>query len=75
MHRSFYFVLLSAAQWFYLGTIDDSFAQTSCRIMDPTGTPLNVRTARNGHVAGTLSNGTLVSVLDHASDRGGKPWV
>jgi Bacterial SH3 domain len=43
--------------------------------MDPTGTPLNVRTTPNGHVVGTLNNGIVVTVLDHASDRGGKAWV
>jgi hypothetical protein len=50
-------------------------AQTGCRVADPTGTPLNVRTMPNGQVAGTLNNGTLVSVLDHSSDSKGQPWV
>jgi hypothetical protein len=32
-------------------------AQSSCRVRDPTGTPLNVRTSPNGNAAGTLNNG------------------
>jgi hypothetical protein len=49
--------------------------QTGCRVNDPTGTPLNVRTTPNGNTVGTLNNGDLVSVLDRASDRKGKRWV
>jgi uncharacterized protein len=49
--------------------------QTSCRVTDPTGTPLNIRTTPNGQIVGTLNNGDLVSVLDRTSDRTGKSWV
>ena len=73
MHRSFHIALLIAVEWLCLGA--DSFGQTSCQVIDPTGTPLNVRTIPNGHIVGTLNNGTLVSVLDRAFDRGGKQWV
>ena len=52
-----------------------ALAQSRCRVMDPTGTPLNVRTAPNGRVLGALPNGILVSVIDHAVDANGKPWV
>jgi hypothetical protein len=65
-------VVITAAELFCVGATDFSFAQTSCRLTDPTGTPLNVRTTPNGHVVGTLNNGIEVSVLDHASDRSGK---
>jgi hypothetical protein len=68
-------VVITAAELFCVGATDFSFAQTSCRVTDPTGTPLNVRTTPNGHVVGTLNNGIEVSVLDHASDRSGKAWV
>lgn len=50
-------------------------AQSRCRVMDPTGTPLNVRTAPMGRVVATIENGYLVSILDQTRDRQGKPWV
>src|SRR5262245_35467657 len=43
--------------------------------MDPTGTPLNVRTTPNGNIVGTLSNGTLVNILDRPSNVRGRTWV
>jgi hypothetical protein len=46
-----------------------------CRIMDPTGTPLNARTGPHGTVLGTLSNGALVSIIDQTRDERGRPWV
>ena len=42
-----------------------------CRVSDPNP-PLNVRTTPNGSIVGTLSNGTLVTVLDYSPN---KPWV
>jgi hypothetical protein len=53
----------------------ESFAQGPCEIMDPTGTPLNVRASPNGHIVGTLQNGVQVSVLDRAVDRKKQAWV
>jgi hypothetical protein len=41
-------------------------AQSHCRVMDPTGTPLNLRTAPNGQILGNLANGIVVAVLDQA---------
>jgi uncharacterized protein len=49
-------------------------AQSACRVMDPTGTPLNVRTSPNGNAVGSLENGVQVVILDSAS-RNGKNWV
>ncbi len=46
-----------------------------CKVTDPTGTPLNVRSAPNGKVVGTLANGVLVSVTEYKDDANGKPWV
>jgi hypothetical protein len=43
--------------------------------MDPTGTPLNIRTAPSGAIVGTLPNGVLVAVRDNAADQNGKPWA
>lgn len=45
-----------------------------CRVMDPTGTPLNVRTSPDGNIVGTVSNGVRVIILDHTLRRG-KDWV
>jgi hypothetical protein len=42
--------------------------------MDPTGTPLNVRTSPNGNVIAALPNGMLVSVIDRAIDQRGRGW-
>ena len=53
----------------------NAMAQSRCRVMDPTGTPLNLRTAPNGQIVGALPNGLLVSVLDQAVDANGKPRV
>lgn len=50
-------------------------AQTRrCRVADPTGTPLNVRTVPNGAIIGTLSNGTTVTILDNSASQG-KAWA
>lgn len=51
------------------------WAQNRCRVLDPTGTPLNVRTAPNGVTIGTIANGVLVTVIDRTFDAAGKPWV
>jgi len=50
-------------------------AQPRCKVMDPTGTPLNLRAAPDGKIVGTLSNGALVSVVKEASGADGKPWA
>lgn len=46
-----------------------------CRVMDPTGTPLNVRTAPYGRIVDTLDNGMLVTTRDVTTDRSGRAWV
>ncbi len=46
-----------------------------CLIADPTGTPLNVRTAPYGKIIETVLNGTRVSVIDRTIDKTGKLWV
>jgi len=52
-----------------------SIAQERCRVMDPTGTPLNVRTGPNGAIVDSLSNGALVSITGRSVDSRGRPWV
>jgi hypothetical protein len=51
------------------------FAQQRCRVMDPTGTPLNVRDAPNGAIIGQLPNGLLVRRVARATDARGRDWV
>ena len=53
---------------------DGAFAQTRCRVMDPTGTPLNVRAEPNGPIVSTLRNGVLVTVISQTTDARGKAW-
>jgi hypothetical protein len=53
----------------------DAAAENRCRVMDPTGTPLNVRVAPNGQIVGALPNGLLVSIVNMADDANGKPWA
>ena len=48
---------------------------TRCRVMDPTGTPLNIRDRPNGAVIGNVRNGTLVTRARSSEDERGRPWV
>ena len=66
-------LLATVSLWLACGSA--AMAQSRCRVMDPTGTPLNLRTAPNGQIVGNLPNGVLVLVVDHAVDAKGKPWV
>jgi predicted aspartyl protease len=50
-------------------------AQTQCIVADPTGTPLNVRTAPNGEIIGTIQNGVFVRPIDRSTDRNQKQWL
>lgn len=45
-----------------------------CRIMDPTGTPLNIRDRPNGEVIGRVGNGRLVTRIRSSEDERGRPW-
>lgn len=49
-------------------------AYEQCHVDDPTGTPLNVRTAPNGAILTTLVNGTEVEVVDEMKI-GKKHWL
>jgi len=52
----------------------DALAQDRCVVADPSGTPLNVRSAPEGTIVQTLINGFAVKIVETASSRG-KPWV
>jgi hypothetical protein len=50
-------------------------AEVQCRVMDPTGTPLNVRTSPNGKIIDSLPNRMPVSIIDQTVDQNHKSWV
>lgn len=45
-----------------------------CTVIDPTGTPLNVRSGPNGEIVGTLRKGAKVEVIEH-QEHEGKTWA
>jgi uncharacterized protein YgiM (DUF1202 family) len=45
-----------------------------CTVVDPTGTPLNVRSGPNGKILSTLRKGSKVEVVEH-TDHKGKRWA
>lgn len=66
-------ILLVAA--LLLASLSSASAQARCRVMDPTGTPLNVRSSPGGRIIGNLPNGFLVSIMSIRRDGGGRPWA
>jgi len=52
-------------------------AQTSdrCKIVDPTGTPLNLRATPGGAVIGTIANGQIINYVKDEDDARGRTWV
>lgn len=51
-----------------------AYAQT-CKVTDPTGTPLNVRATPNGKIIGKINNNITVYVSEYAYDDKGRPWA
>ena len=47
----------------------------TCRVTDPTGTPLNARLQPNGKVVNRLKNGRTVYAQSISTDDEGKPWA
>lgn len=45
-----------------------------CTVIDPTGTPLNVRSGPNGTILSNLRKGSKVEVVDHTEHKG-KRWA
>jgi hypothetical protein len=62
-------------------TAFSAFAQSdiqggkTCRVSDPTGTLLNVRSSPNGRIVGKIKNGRNVYIQSVERDAKGKPWV
>lgn len=46
-----------------------------CKITDPTGTPLNVRSSPNGRIVGKVRNGVIVHIVNNSTDRNGRAWA
>lgn len=64
----------SVAQSGILSSSMSPDGSAQCVVVDPTPTPLNVRTEPQGRIVSTISNGQLVSVLRETNDGGGKRW-
>jgi len=60
---------------FALALAAPAAAQQRCKVMDPTGTPLNIRSGPNGEIIGQATNGAMVSIIGTARDARGRPWV
>jgi serine/threonine protein kinase, bacterial len=52
-----------------------AISAATCKITDPTGTPLNIRERPNSEIIGTINNGRNISILKYAVDKNGKPWA
>lgn len=57
------------------GLTSQVWASGNCRVTDPTGTPLNIRTSPNGPIVGAAENGVSVTLADVVLDRNGKAWA
>jgi hypothetical protein len=47
----------------------------TCKVTDPTGTPLNARLRPNGKIVNQIKNGRSVYVQSVDRDNEGKPWL
>jgi hypothetical protein len=54
---------------------DDIQSGKTCRVTDPTGTPLNARLRPNGKVVNRIKNGRSVYIQSIDRDDEGKPWA
>lgn len=69
-------VFLTMAVALISATALPSVASTqTCKVTDPTSTPLNVRATPNGKIIGKLKNGTKVEVLGYEFDERGRAWA
>ena len=50
-------------------------AEDKCIVTDPSGTPLNVRSAPGGKILTTLSNGVTVVIDETQKDAKGREWA
>jgi hypothetical protein len=63
----------------FLAPFDPAHADTTavCRVVDPTGTPLNIRLQPNGKIVATARNGDKILVFrgDEMLDDKGRTWL
>lgn len=55
-------------------SVQEASAQR-CKITDPTGTPLNVRSAPNGRILRKIANGTVVYIEQTSYDSRNRAWA
>lgn len=55
--------------------ISQSALANTCKVTDPTDTPLNARQTPNGKIIGSVKNNTIVIVLAYDYDNKGRPWA
>ncbi|GEM_PF-1300415 len=67
-------IIALAALVFYAGPGFACDGQPVCTVIDPTGTPLNVRDGPNGKILTTLKKGAIVDVVRH-EDHEGNRWA
>jgi LCCL domain len=47
----------------------------TCKVTDPTGTPLNLRDNPSGNIIGQLDNGREIYILEVANDKRNRTWA
>ena len=52
-----------------------TYHATKCRVADPTGSQLNLRTTPNGRIITTIENDISITIIDAAKDHLGREWV
>lgn len=50
-------------------------SEQKCKVTDPTGTLLNVRTEPAGKIIRTIANGRVVVIREYDEDHKGQPWA
>lgn len=68
------FLRAAVAAAILAAAVTPAFAAGECVVDDPTGTPLNVRSAPNGPIVTTLRNGTRLEVIEETRI-GAKRWL
>lgn len=57
------------------GMLSTSALAETCKVTDPTNTPLNARATPNGKIIGKLQNGRVIYISDIQYDKKGKAWA
>jgi hypothetical protein len=74
IHKPMKFLSAAAIAYVFAGSASAEYF-TICIVRDPTGTPLNARSAPNGGaIVATLDNGSFVLVRDRVTDNRGTVW-